>query len=224
MGPFPCPNPPSPCDTNPNPVTAFSSEAVDSTTYIGLAWNGNPPPLNKPFNLVPCEAIAESQVSQSDADRIAQNASVLCAGSCTQPFQNSAQTVAGQCADGNTYSFTVPAGQYTAENQVLADRKALNAAVNALRGHSICLGDLTPASAQSGHFYMGIIPVTNSDFPASIVLFSGELLNGLTLALESDRAVVQGTPLAIGVETFTLQATSATGVVTQKTFTLFVTS
>lgn len=91
-GPFPCPNPPSTCDTNPNPVTGFSSEAQDSTTFIGIAWNGNPPPLNKPFNLVPCEAIAESQVSQADADRIAQNTAVVCASQCAGSFSNTAQT------------------------------------------------------------------------------------------------------------------------------------
>lgn len=216
-GPFPCPNPPSPCETNANPVTGFSSEAEDSTTFIGLAWNGNPPPLNKPFNLVPCEAIVDSQVSQADADRLAQNAAVACSSPCTQPFQNTAQTATGQCSDGSSYSLTIPAGQYTAENQVLADRLAFTAATQALRGHSICLGSLAPVSVCRGEFYFGQVSVVTTDGPASMQM-SGELPDGLSITFESDRAVIQGTPTSFGTSMFVITATSAIGVVTSKTY------
>lgn len=221
-GPFPCPNPPSPCETSPNPVTGFSSEAADSTTFIGLAWNGNPPPLNKPFNLVPCEAIAESQVSQADADRIAQNAAVACSSPCTQPFQNTAQTASGQCPDGSAYSLTIPAGQYTAANQVLADRLAFTAAAQTLRGHSICLGSLAPSTVCRGEFYFGQISVVTTDGPAITQLVAGELPEGLSLQLEADRVVIQGTAAAFGTAAFTLISTSAVGVVTSKTYSVSV--
>ncbi len=216
-GPFPCPYPPSPCETSPNPVTGFSSEAEDSTTFIGLAWNGTLPPLNKPFNLVPCEAIAESQVSQADADRLAQNAAVACASPCTQPFQNSAQTASDQCPDGSSYSLTIPAGQYTAENQVLADRLAFTAAVAALRGHSICLGSIAPISVCIGEFYFGQISVVSTDNPV-VMEMSGELPDGLSLRIESDRVVIEGTPTSFGTSTFAITATSSIGVVTSKTY------
>lgn len=219
--PFPCPNPPVPCETNPNPATGFSSEAVDSTTFIGLAWNGTPPPLNRPFNLVPCEAIADSQVSQADADRIAQNAAIICAGTCEQPFANTAQTVTGTCADGNTYSLTVAAGLYLGDSQVVADRKAFTAAVQALSGHSICLGSLVPVAVCRNEFYFGQISVIATDNPVLMQL-SGDLPPGLSVTFESDRAVIQGTPTAFGTALFTLTATSANGVVTRKNYQLEV--
>lgn len=215
--PFPCPNPPSTCDVNSNPVTAFSSEAKDSTTFIGLAWNGTPPPLNKPFNLVPCEAIAESQVSQADADRLARNAAVACGSPCLQTFQNTAQTATGQCSDGSVYSLTIPAGQYSAENQVLADRLAFTAAVAGLRGHSVCLGSLAPVTACRGGFYFGQISAVTTDGPVTMQV-SGELPDGLSVTLESDRVVLQGTPTTFGTSMFSVTAKSAVGVVTSKTY------
>lgn len=219
--PFPCPNPPSPCETNPNPVTGYSAEAPDSTTFIGLAWNGNPPPLNKPFNLVPCEAIAESQVSQVDADRIAQNAAVVCSSPCTEGFPNTAQTATGECADGSSYSLTIPAGQYVAENQVLADRLAFTAAVQALKGRSICLGALVPTTACRNEFYFGQISAVTTDGPLSMEM-SGDLPDGLSIRFESDRAVIEGTPTSFGSAIFTITATSATGVVTRKNYQISV--
>lgn len=221
-GPFPCDNTPSQCETNPNPATNFSSESEDSTTFIGLAWNGQPPALNKPFNVFPCEAIAESQVSQSDADRIATNQVVACANPCSPTFTNTAQTATGVCGNGSTYSLTIPAGIFTADNQVLADRKAFTAASSALRGHSICLGNLAPSFVCKGEFYFGIISVVNTDAPATLTHLSGDLPPGLTMTLESDRAVIQGTPEAFGNAMFTLKATSAVGVVTQQTYTVSV--
>lgn len=216
--PFPCPNPPTPCETSPNPLTGFSSESTDSTTFIGLAWNGGPPPLNKPFNLVPCEAIADSQVSQVDADRLAQNAAVTCASSCTLPFGNTAQTATGACSDGTPYSLTVPAGAYLAENQVLANRLAFTAAARALRGHFICLGSLSPSSICLNIFYFGQISILNTDSPAVTHLVMGELPSGLSLISDGDRVVLQGTPTAVGVYQFTLTSTNSLGVVTTKAY------
>lgn len=223
-GPFPCNNPPSLCETNPNPLTSFSSEAQDSTAFIGLAWGAQLPPLNTPFTIYPCEGIAESQVSQVDADIKAANRALVCANPCAAIFSNTAQTATGTCANGSIYSITIPAGIFTAINQVLADRKAFAAAVAALNGHSICLGTLTPSSAQSGDFYMGIISVISTDLPVSIVLVAGEIPEGLTLIPESDRAVIQGTPTLFGTANFTLQATSIGGVITQQSYVLAITS
>lgn len=222
-GPFPCPNTPSTCETNPNPSTGFSSEAQDSTTFIGLAWNNQVPALNKPFNVFPCEAITESQVSQADADIQASNQVVSCSNPCSPVFTNAPQSASGTCPNGSTYSLSFPAGIFTAESQVLADRKAFTAAVAALRGHSICLSSLAPTSVCRGEFYFGIISLVSTDLPASLVLVSGEVSDGLVLTLESDRAVVQGTPTSFGATRFTLQATSAVGVVTQQDYVVSVT-
>lgn len=222
-GQFPCNNPPTPCETSPNPLTTFSSEAADSTTFIGLAWAGQLPKLNVPFTVYPCEGISDSQASQSDADIKAANLAVACANPCSPIFSNAAQTATGACPDGSTYSLTVPAGVFTADNQVLADRKAFTAAAASLRGHSICLGSIAPASVCRGDFYFGIITVITTNAPVSIILLAGELPEGLTLTAESDRAVIQGTPVTFGASHFTLQATSAVGVVTKRDYFVTVT-
>jgi Putative Ig domain len=222
-GPFPCNNTPSTCDTNPNPLTTFSSEAQDSTTFIGIEWQNQLPALNKPFTVYPCEAIVESQVSQADADLQAANQVVTCADPCAPTFSNSIQTATGVCPDGSTYSLSIPAGVFVADNQVLADRKAFTAVAAALNGHPICLGALAPTSVCLGEFYFGIISVTTPDMPASIALLMGILPDGLTFTSESDRAVIQGIPTGFGDFAFVLQATSAVGVVTQKSYAVSVT-
>lgn len=222
-GPFPCTTTPSTCETNPNPVTGFSSEAQDSTTFIGIAWEGATPPLNKAFAVAPCEGIADSQLSQVDADRLARNAAIICANGCNGTFSNTSQTAFGHCSDGSLYSLTIPAGYYVAENQVLADRMAFTAATQALHGHSVCLGAIAPAVACRDEFYFGIILVISTDMPVSIVMTSGELPDGLTLRSESDRVVIEGTPHTLGSFTFTLQATSAAGVITGKSYTINIT-
>jgi len=221
--PFPCSNPPSTCETNPNPATTFSSEAEDSTTFIAIAWNNTPPALGTPFTSTPCEAIAESQVSQAEADRLATNQAVNCSNPCATPVYNSAQSASGLCSDGNPYSFTVPAGVFSAENQVLADRKAFAAATAALRGHSICLGSLAPVSVCINEFYFGIISLVTTDAPATIALAQGDLPEGLTMSIESDRVVIQGTPSSFGTALFALTAVSTAGVVTSKNYSVSVT-
>lgn len=216
--PFPCPNPPSTCETNPNPATGYSSEATDSTTFISLAWNGNPPPLNKAFNLVPCEAIAESQVSQADADRLAHNAAVTCAGVCGGVFQNSAQTVSKQCSNGVDYFYTLAAGQWLADNQVLADRLAFTAASEFIAKHSLCPGTLTEANSCLNAFYFGTISVVSTDTLSSAIISQGELPPGTAITVESNRVVIQGTPSVLGNYSFTLIFTTSVGVFTAQTY------
>jgi len=222
-GPFPCPNTPSTCDTNTNPATTYSSEAVDSTTFIGIQWNNVPPALGTPFTSTPCEAIAESQISQNDADRIAANQAVTCSNPCASPVFNTAQSAFAFCPDGSQYSFTVPAGLYSADNQVLANRKAFAAAVQALNGHQLCLGSVAPTSVCRGEFYFGIISVVTTDNPVTLELVEGDLPDGLSFTFESTRAIIQGTPTLFGNTRFTLRATSSVGIVATREYTVSVT-
>jgi hypothetical protein len=222
--PFPCDKTPSTCETNPNPLTAFSSEADDSTTFIGIAWQNKLPALNKPFTVYPCEAIVESQVSQADADRIADNQTVICASPCDPIFSNSVQTASGVCANGSIYSVTIPAGIFVADNQVLADRKAFTAAAAALRGRSICMGTLVPtATLCRGDFYFGTIAILSTDTPVTVDLIAGDLPPGISMTIQSDRIVLQGTATTFGTHQFTLRATSAAGLVTQQNYLASVT-
>jgi len=221
-GPFPCDNTPSQCETNPNPQTSFSSESKDSTTFIGLTWNGKLPALNRPFNVFPCEAITQSQVSQEDADRLANNAVVSCSNPCAPTFSNSAQTASGTCNDGTSYFLTIPAGQYVAESQVQADRNAFTAASKAIIGHSICLGSLVPSGCCRNTFYFGIISILKTDPTVTVELVSGSLPAGLTMVMESDRVVIEGTPSEFGTSHFTLTASGSSGVFTTKTYSITI--
>ena len=219
---FPCSSPPSTCDEQANPLTTFSSEAQDSTTFIGLAWSPQPPGLDKPFTVYPCEAIAESKVSQSDADRIAANQALVCSLPCTPLFTNTAQTATGKCADGSQYAFTIPAGLYTADSQLLADRIAFTVAEQSIPQHSICLSPLAPVSGCKDEFYFGQVLVIAKDNPVSISLIGGDVPAGMTLRFESDRVVLQGTPHAFGTHVFTILATSASGTFATRSYAVTV--
>lgn len=82
MATFPCPNPPSLCDQQPNPLTAYSAEGGDGPTFLSVKWSQVAPLLNKHFNVYPCTAFAQSQTSQQEADLIATREAADCTNPC----------------------------------------------------------------------------------------------------------------------------------------------
>jgi hypothetical protein len=148
---------------------------------------------------------------------------VTCSNPCANPVFNTAQTASQVCSDGSQYSFTVPAGLYSADTQIIADRKAFAVAASSLNGHQLCMGNVAPAAVCRGQFYFGIISILTSDNPVTIELVQGGLPDGLTFSFESDRVVIQGTPPAFGSSQFTLRCTSSVGIVTTRSFTVTVT-
>lgn len=221
---FPCSSPASTCTQNPNPSTDFSSEAADSTTFIGMAWAPAPPLLNKSFDVYPCEAITESQVSQDTANLAAQQAAVICANPCSPTFSNTAQTATGTCANGSQYFYTAAAGLFTALSQILADRQALGYAQTHALGHPVCLALLSQPGACQGLFYSAEIVVSSTDNPVVIELLSGQLPPGITMVIETGAVFISGTPTTLGTYNFALKATSSAGTYTTQAYQIFVTA
>jgi hypothetical protein len=224
MATFPCSSPPSTCDQSPNPATPYSSEAQDGPTFIGDAFSPEPPLLNKSFNVYPCEAQVDSQVSQDDADQASERAAVVCTNPCSPLFNNAEQQVSRNCADGTPYFLNIPAGSFTALSQLQADRLAFSYGESKLGSHSICMGSLTASMMCQGKFFSGEIVVTSSDQPVTFELSQGTLPPGISMVPESGALFLSGTPTTLGTYVFTIKATSAFGVFTQKTFILLVTA
>jgi hypothetical protein len=222
MAKFPCSSPASLCDQSPNPITTYSSEAIDGPTFIGIAWSQVKPLLGKVFTVYPCEAICESQVSQLDANQCAARNVVGCADTCAPLFNSTTQSASLNCADGTPYSFSVSAGQFTALSQLEADRLAFQFAAQFLQLHSICMSGLAPLSICLEDFYVGQIVLSGTDAPFSAAVIAGSLPPGVVMDVQSGQISFSGQPTQAGVFTFTIEATNSASIVTQKTFTVAV--
>lgn len=224
MATFPCPSPPSTCDQSPNPSTPYSAEAPDSTTFIGTGYSPSVPLLNKSFTVYPCQAQVESPVSQETAQLAADRQAVICANPCSPLFSNTAQQVSRNCPDGTPYFFVVPAGLFTAVSQLDADRQALGYGQSKIQSHSICLAGLAPSTLCQGEFFSGEIVVTSTDQPVTFELIQGMLPPGISTTNDVGGLFFSGTPTTLGSYAFTLRATNSFGLITQKSFSLFVTA
>lgn len=221
---FPCSSPASLCDQSPNPLTNFSSESQDGTTFIGTGYSPNPPLLNTPFKVYACEAQVLSQISQEDADLAAQRQAVLCSNPCSKLFENAEQTVSQNCPDGTPYFFTVAAGTFLGLTQLEADRLAITYGQSKLANHGICMASLPQSVLCQGSFFSADVVVVTRDGPVTFDLTQGTLPPGIAITNESSSLFISGTPTTLGTYQFTIKATSAFGVSTQKTFSLLVTA
>lgn len=218
---FPCASPPSTCDQQPNPKTSYSAEQVDSPIFIGLASTSIPPLLNKSFNVFPCVAIEESQVSQEDADLAAQRAAVICANPCSTIFTNTQQTDQAPCVNGAIYFFTIASGLYAATDQISADRSAFTAAVDKLT--PLCLTALSQTDICKGSSYNGVIlAIAPSGQTVGFSVIMGALPDGITIEVAGNEAVFSGIPTVFGTFEFTIEARSSTGVYTRQSYTMHV--
>ena len=222
--PFPCSKPPSLCEELPNPATTYSSETVDAPTFVANAYSPNPPLLGKSFDVYPCTAFADSQVSQDLADQAAARAALLCANPCSPVFTNADQTVSRNCADGTPYFFTVPAGSFTALTQTQADRDALSYGQSRIGQHSICLASLSESAMCQGSPFSAEVVVTGNDAPFTFEQVSGILPPGIVMTFEPGAISFIGTPTTLGTYTVNIKVTSAFGSFTQKQFNFFVTA
>jgi putative Ig domain-containing protein len=209
---FPCSNPPSTCDQQPNPITTYSAEGDDSTTFIAEAWQKDPPLLNKAFTVYPCAAFAESQDSQSAADLAAANAALVCGNPCSPTFTNSAQTATSTCPNGLVCSFTYPAGQFTALDQLSADRLAFTAATKIVLANPVCPTTLRGGMMCLGAFFSAEVFVSGVG-PFTFEKISGSLPPGVVMVENGNSVSFSGVPETTGVYTFTLQITNTAGVV-----------
>lgn len=246
---IPCCNPPSICLSD-APITNYSSEAPDARDFISRYYGPpNEPPLNR-WTANGCRGIVcVSTISQADADACAQRSYINClreppnCWNCDvdpnpdpdgpptvtpgATFQNTDQSCDFECSDGSIFTYTVPAGTYSAfNNQASADAIAKSFACQRVVDTRICIGDLLPASTCEGEFFSATVPISiiSADFPIVVSLVAGALPVDMTLDYDPDVAefTISGTAGVAGTYGFTIQVEDFSGNFNQRTYTLNV--
>lgn len=234
------------CACSDFPIANFSSEDADSPVFIAVYNPPYDPPLGANFSAQGCLRIAESTISQEDADLEAQRQAQECLWSFS--YGNDAQECNRPCADGNAFIGRVSANEIRSLWPGAADALAQSLACQRARLRQICFlsaTDLTPACRNEPYSLQvqatGGTPwsVTFTNIaPLNIILpidcaseisvgdvfsytweiVSGSLPAGLELACTT--GIISGTPTGVGNSTFTLRITDSVGSFQQKEFTL----
>lgn len=149
---------------------------------------------------------------------------------CTPPsdppypyFYNQQVLASAQCPDGTTFNYVVPAGQFVARSQVLADRMAATYALSQARSARICLGTFT-STCCIGAAYASSMTPTGGVTPLSADVISGSLPPGIfmTMAANARTVILSGTPTATGQYDFILRVSDVLGRYMQKAYRITV--
>lgn len=194
-----------------------------------------------------CISTCTSTESQEAADLCAAAQAVLCLGSdggsikppgvmcptppCSPPVTppdippgfpvgNVAKTGTATCADGSTFTYTVPAGAILAATQDLADTIAQATATEQANKKIFCLGDITGAVCANGS-YLSRFDLPDRG-PFTVAVSAGSLPPGITLSLVGNQVTLQGSCATPDTYTFSLRATDAAGNHTERAYTVRV--
>lgn len=139
-------------------------------------------------------------------------------------YWNTPQTCIVLCPDGNSFSWTIPAGTVAGATQSKANAAAYSLACQKAISKRFCLSDLNPSLACYGIAYTGILSANGPvSTPCNWSISSGSLPGGLSLgASTSQFETITGTPTVSGSFTFTIQCEGSDGTVSQKTYTLCI--
>jgi len=123
---------------------------------------------------------------------------------------NTPQTCVETCPDGSTFSKTIPAGQFVALTQALADAQAMTAACKAAKAEKICIDempgsllDICTWTTVEGNLY-----IIGNNAPYTVTVTGGQLPPGLNLqSLEGGTGVkISGVPQGGGTFDFKIKA------------------
>lgn len=247
-----CDSDPSTCTdpSTTSPVQNISSEAQDTEDFFGRSYGTyDPPPLGSNFTAQWCLGQCVSSVSQEDADQCAQRAAILCVGDSGDPrwptarpnpnpnptpdtppyipgnqtiYYNTEQSADFVCPDGSVFTYTIPAGVYSAFTQAAADNIANSVATTRAAERHICIGELSPDSACLGDDYEATVTVTSGAPLASILMTDGELPPGLTIDLGDTSFTISGTASGVGGYIFSILVEDTYGGFMEKEFTIRV--
>lgn len=241
-----CPNPPGLCEDEALPTANYSSEAPDQNVFFGRSYNvQQQPPLGSPWQSTGCIGTCTSTISQADANACAQRQLMVCLSGKwpeyednpnddpeqppvvvvnRQTFLNDQQTCDFTCADGQVFTYTVPAGTVSAFSLAAANSFALSMACNGSIDNRICIGDPTPAGACLDEEYSGTCTITAPERPGgyTISLQAGSLPPGLSTAIDGNTISFPGTPTSAGEYPFVIQVSDQEGNFMQKTVTIYV--
>lgn len=241
---FPCPIPGVNCPGDGgNPFINTSSEAPDPFMFLGEAFDNGTgvnalPPLGYQVGSLTAYTTCDSTVSQAAADACAATSSQIGSGGTwiappQQPnpnppvnkFPNTAQTATTRCPDGTPYTFTTPAGMFTASTQVEANTDALEYAQQQAQHHLLCFSTLpSPICANTG---ADLAIFASSAFiepgPNIWQFISGALPPGMSFnPTNGAQAFITGTPTTPGNYSFVIEIILANGDSQSKTFHLTV--
>jgi len=254
-----------------SPFLNLSSAAPDLPVFFTTVFAKLDPPLGSAGGPQPCQVTCESTVSQQAADLCAQELGLECTqGPWTspvngvvsppassravpppqntapgQPFPrlfNQAQFCGAPCPDGSVFTYTVPAGVFSAlaygnspaaiaAGQAKANNEAFTYACRQAQLHIVCLGPLNvlfpPCANQP---FLATIAATGRFLavaPASDTwtLTAGQLPPGLTFhggSFAGGIATIDGTPTQLGTFSFTIQITAPSGDTMSKQFTVTI--
>jgi len=225
-----CVEPPNFCDDPSLPHTNYSSEAVDRERFFGRVNNPNPqnpPPLGPNWTSTGCVGTCVSEISQADADLCAARQAVICFNEdnpVTNPndpggppitpaptYFNTEQSATFTCEDGNTFTYTIPAGTTAAGSLAAANASALSLAQNGAINNRICLGSLSPEGACAVADYTGTIDIQSPragqpGYTIDVSIINGSLPSGVTLTENDDDITLSGIPDTAGTYTFVIFA------------------
>jgi hypothetical protein len=250
MAYFPCPTRGSSVADPSNPVANISSEAPDFDIYTGIFYGDPTPPRLGPWKANWCLGVAESIVSQEDADLKAAQLSALCTWDNDNPvqprwvpnpnpnpnpgdppfipgpwqmYENDEQSCDYTCIDGSVFTYTVPAGTFTALSKAAANSSAHSLACNKAIDYRICIDDLSLSSLCLGDDVEITLGFTMFNPPATVTLSDGELPVGMTYEYNNFGVItISGVPAAVGASVFTFRVEDSFGNFNQKEFTINV--
>lgn len=242
-----------------DPILNISAEDADSDRFVFNIDVLNDPKLNETFSQLGCFGWCYSEISQEDAELCAILQQVECnnsnvrtptdgpggfpiPGGASPPlFFNQVQSCEVQCADGNSFGWTVPAGFVVSRSQLQANRIAQSFACKLARLNRICISTSSLSGCKGTAFTerltasggtpfritfdnQFLFPCSEmtlgSTFPYLWQIVSGSLPAGLSLGLCDGK--ITGTPTASGTSMFTVRATDALGSYMQKQITMVV--
>lgn len=154
---------------------------------------------------------------------------------CPTPviYYSQEQVCVAVCADGSSFTWVVPARQFAADSQLLADRMAASYCRKQAALHRVCLSNIPPTATEG-------VPYKNTNGSTVRIIASGSTVvngrdtwtlvqgtvpPGLTLHLnqEVNRSIaLDGTPTSSGAYSFTVKVQTPSGDYMVKTYTITV--
>lgn len=239
-----CLKPQSDCSDPSLPQTNYSSEAPDNRAFFGRAYNpGLFPPLGSPWQSTGCIGTCTSTISQADANACAARQVITCLSGewpvyednpnddPEQPpvltrdrptFLNEEQSCNFTCADGNVFTYTVPAGTVLAFSLAAANASAASIACNRAIDLRICVGELSPAGACLGAAYSGTVEISAPVRPGGFAVTALDVPPGISMSFSGTTISFTGFPSAAGEYPVMIQVEDADGNFMSKTVTFYV--
>lgn len=199
-----------------------------------------------------CLTLCVSEVNQNEADQCALaqaaqcNPPITCVdGTCTGGeeddgsddttpdgdlppppiFYNAEQSCSINCPDGRIFTFTTPAGTFSARTQAAADARAEAYACRKATEQFICIGDLANFSACVDQAYNASVSlIVPPGATRSVTVDGGSLPPGISLSFTDSDFTLAGIPTAEGQYDFTIRVTDENGNFNTKEFSILVAS